>query len=321
MSVEDGQLRYGEESIPIRRIQCRGMSIRRIPWVALLASAALFATACQPTVDVSNAKVDLRTGLPPAPPVPPLVPVRPSAIKGKQVFEKIGCVVCHGPEGLGNGPLAANLKSPGKSLFTDFLALLGVQATGEKLPSRPANFHNTVAMRLNSPFSMYETVSRGRPNTAMPAFGPKEGYGATRYGTARLNDDDRWHVIFYEWTFATSPAEVARGKQLYQTRTVDIAGIPLTCVACHGAAGDGRGARDAELSRKLWGWARREGPGIFTDINILGQRKPTALFQAIVDGHGDMPSYRGKLSDEEIWALVSYIWTFVYEYPTPLSLK
>lgn len=297
------------------------MFIHKVPWVALLASAALLATACQPTVDVSNAKVDLRTGLPPAPPDPSLVPERPSAIKGKQVFETIGCVVCHGPEGLGNGPLAANLKSPGKSLFTDFLALFGVRATGEKLPSRPANFHNTVAMRLNSPFSMYETVTRGRPNTAMPAFGPKEGYGATRYGTARLGDADRWHVIFYEWTFATTPAEVARGKQIYETKTVDVAGFGLTCAACHGTTGDGRGERDADLSRKHWEWARRQGPGIFTDFNLMAQRKPTELFQAIVDGHGDMPSYRGKLSEEEIWAVVSYIWTFLYEYPARPSLK
>ncbi len=298
------------------------MFTRRIPWVALLASAALFATACQPTVDVSNATVDLRTGLPPAPPDPPVVPERPSAIKGKQVFEKTGCVVCHGPEGLGNGPLAANLKSPGKSLYTDFLALLGIRAAGEKLPSRPANFHNTVAMRLNSPFSMYETVTRGRPNTAMPAFGPRESYGASRYGTARLSDTERWHVIFYEWTFATTPAEVARGKQLYETKALEIGGVPLTCAACHGIGGDGRGsARDADLSRKLWGWARREGPGIFTNINLMAQRKPTELYQSIVDGRGEMPSYRGKLSDEEVWALVSYIWTFVYDYPTPPVTK
>lgn len=297
----------------------------RIRWVvlllALVATAALFTTACQPTVDVSNAKVDLRAGLPLAPAVPPEVPVRPSVVEGKQVFEKAGCVVCHGPEGLGNGPLAAALKSPGKSLYTDFLALFGVRAVGEQLPSRPANFHNAIAMRLNSPYSMYETVTKGRPNTAMPAFGPKASYGASRYGTSRLSDEARWHVIFYEWSFTTSPAEVARGKQLYETKLVDIGGIPLSCAACHGVAGDGRGLRDAELSQKYWEWARRQGPGIFTDINLMAQRKPTELYQTIVDGHGAMPAYRGKLSDDEIWALVSYIWTFVYDYPAVAPSK
>jgi mono/diheme cytochrome c family protein len=291
------------------------MFIRKVPWVALVASAVLFATACQSTVNVSNAKVDLRTGLPPAPPDPPEVPVRPAAIQGREVFEKTGCVQCHGPQGLGNGPLAAGLKSPGKSLYTDFLALFGIRAKGEQLPSRPANFHNTVAMRLNSPYSMYETVTRGRPNTAMPAFGPKAAYGATRFGSARLSDEARWNVIFHEWTFSTSPAEVARGKLIYETKLMDIGGTPLTCAACHGVRGDGRGSQDVELSQKLWGWARRQGPGIFTDINLMAQRKPTELYQSIVDGHGAMPGYRGKLSDEELWALVNYIWTFVYDYP------
>jgi hypothetical protein len=28
-----------------------------------------------------------------------------------------------------------------------------------------------------------------------------------------------------------------------------------------------------------------------------------------------MPSYRGKLTDEELWALVNYIYTFIYDYP------
>jgi len=296
------------------------MFFRNLPFVAILVSAAVLGAACQPTVDVAKAKVDLQAGLPTAPPDRPIAPIHPSAVAGKRVFETAGCVICHGPEGLGNGVAAANLTSPGKSLFTDFLRLLRIRATGEKLPSRPANFHNTVAMRLNSPITMYETVTRGRPNTAMPSFGPKVAYGATDFGK-RLTDAERWHVIFYEWTFATSPGEVARGKQIYESKTFDIAGTPMTCAVCHGSAGDGRGARDAELSRKLWGWARREGPGILTDFNLMVQRKPTELYQAIVDGRGDMPGYRDKLSPEEIWAVVNYIWTFVYEYPTPPSPK
>ncbi len=304
----------GEESHRPRRIQCRGMPFRGVAFLALMISGSLFVAACQPTVDVSNAKVDLHAGLPPAPPDPSLVPVHPSAIEGKKVFETAGCVICHGPQGLGNGVAAAGLKSPGRNPLTDFLGLFGIKAKGEQLPSRPANFHNTVAMRLNSPFSMYETVTRGRPNTAMPSFGPKAAYGATTFG-AHLTDAQRWNVIFYEWTFATSPEEVALGKQIYETKAFDFAGVPLTCAACHGPRGDGRGPKGIELSQKIWGWARHQGPGIFTDINLMAQRKPTELYQSIVDGSAEMPSYRGKLSDAEIWAVVNYIWTFVYGYP------
>src|SRR5881409_535181 len=154
-------------------------------------------------------------------------PIRPSAIEGSKVFLKAQCIVCHGPEGLGNGPAAANLKSPGKDLLTDFLSLIGIRAKGEQLPSHPANFHNVVQMRLNSPFSMYETVTRGRPHTAMPSFGPRPAYGAATFGV-RLTDEERWHVIFFEWAFSTTPAEVARGKQIYETRAMDVGGRMLT---------------------------------------------------------------------------------------------
>jgi hypothetical protein len=56
------------------------------------------------------------------------------------------------------------------------------------------------------------------------------------------------------------------------------------------------------------------GPGIFTDYNLLAQRKPSELFQRIADGHGLMPSYRSKLKEDEIWALVDFVRTFMYEW-------
>ncbi|HLE77461.1 MAG TPA: c-type cytochrome [bacterium] len=289
------------------------MSIRLISLLAIVLAGSILVSACQPTVGISRAMGDAR-GLDLAQPDAPIVPVRPSASTGKEVFQKAQCAVCHGPEGFGDGPAANTLTSPGKNLLTDFLRLFGINIPGDKLPSRPANFHNTVQMRLNSPFSMYETVTRGRPHTGMPAFGPRPAYGAATFGV-KLTDEERWHVIFYEFAFATTPAEVAAGKEIYETLEVEIGGQPLTCASCHGTAGDGRGPNGAALSRTLWNWARGQGPGIFTDISLMAQRKPTELFQSIMDGRGEMPGYRGKLRDDQVWALVNYIWTFVYDYP------
>ena len=290
------------------------MSVRSLP-IALLVLASLLLAGCQPTVSVSRATGRIAAP-PPAPKDASLIPVRPSAVEGARIFQRAQCVVCHGPEGRGDGPAAANLKSSGRNIMTEFFRLIGVRVQGEQLPSRPANFHNPVAMRLNSPFSMYETVTRGRPHTAMPAFpakGGKPGFGANTFGVS-LTNEERWHVVFHEWTFATSPEEVARGKAIYETKAVDVDGSALTCAACHGTAGDGRGPRGGVLAEELWGWARGHGPGIFTDINLLAQRKPTELFQGIRDGRGRMPGYRGKLSDDEVWALVNYIYTFIYDY-------
>jgi len=270
---------------------------------------------CQPTVRMRGEAAAVGAGLVEAPAPKPLVPVnpRPSAERGRVIFERT-CYVCHGVEGLGDGPSAASLVSRQKTPMTDFFKLLGMDVKGEQLPSRPANFHNQVAMRLNSPFMMFETIRLGRPHTAMPAFGPKPAYGALPF-SPRLADAQIWDVLFYEWSFATTPQTVAMARAIYQERAINTGVAAVTCAACHGTAGDGRGgARSGEMAAKVWGWRQQASAGVFTNATLMAQRKPSELYQRILNGRGLMPAYRGKLTEEEIWALVDYLWTFVYDY-------
>jgi mono/diheme cytochrome c family protein len=230
------------------------------------------------------------------------------------VYER-ACWPCHGNEGLGDGPAAAGLIAPHKNPMTDFFGMFGMKLRGEDLPSRPANFHNQVAQRLNAPVSLFETIKLGRPHTAMPAFGPKPAYGANR-GFPTLRDAQIWDVLFYVKTFSATPATVALGREVYRARALDIGGgRTATCAACHGPAGDGRGgALSGEMAGRVWGWATGDGHGIFTNVNLMLQRKPSELYQAIWTGRGLMPAYQGKLTEEEVWALVDYLWTFIYDY-------
>lgn len=288
---------------------------RRVARVVALVTVVAVLAGCQPTVGVRGPASSPGAGLRQAAPPTPLVPVnpRPSAQRGRVIFER-QCAVCHGVEGFGNGPAAAGLVAPQKNPMTDFFRLIGIRVQGERLPSRPANFHNQVAMRLNAPFVLFETVRLGRPHTAMPAFGPKPAYGANK-GSPTLKDHEIWDAVSYVWTFSTTPAAIALARETYQSRAIDIGGRSATCADCHGTAGDGRGgALSAEMAAKVWGWARQVAPGIFTHSNLLAQRKPSELYQRIADGHGLMPSYRGKLKEDEIWALVDYVRTFMWEY-------
>jgi len=104
--------RVGEESLCVRRIPDGGMSGRTIAALAAVMVGVLFMAACQPAVNVSRVPA-VRTGLPLAPKDPPLLPVdasgkpmHPSVAEGAKVFSKAQCLICHGPEGLGNGPAA-----------------------------------------------------------------------------------------------------------------------------------------------------------------------------------------------------------------------
>ncbi len=279
----------------------------------VLVTLATLTAGCQPTMRIRGQAATVGAGLTQAPAPEPLLPVRPSSERGRMQLEKV-CWPCHGNEGRGDGPAAAGLTAPHKDPMTDFFGMFGMKLRGENLPSRPANFHNQIQMRLNTPFSMFETIRLGRPHTAMPAFGPKPAYGANR-GFPELKDDQIWDVLFYEWTFATSPEAVGLGKEIYQGRAVDVGGRSVTCAACHGATGDGTGgALSAEMTSAVWGWSQKTSSGIFTDVNLMAQRKPSELFQRILDGRGLMPAYRGKLTEPEIWALVDYLWTLMYDY-------
>ncbi len=269
-------------------------------------AAALTLTACQPSIDVSGAKVS--RALPPAREVEIALvsdederPIVPDAIKGKQVFDA-NCAVCHGASGDGNGPMAATLKAPEKDVLTALLGLFHIEFKGEPLPSKPANFHNRELENVITPAILYETVTLGRPHTAMPAFGPEASFGANQAQV--LSNQERWDANAYEMQFRTTPEELSAAKHLYDEQ----------CAVCHGVNGDGKGPRGPEMAQQLWSWSRGEGPGIFTDINYIVQRNPSELSNAILDARGLMPGYRGKLSQEQINGLVDYVYTFFYKH-------
>ncbi|HKV45542.1 MAG TPA: cytochrome c [bacterium] len=290
-------------------ISMRGRSLEVRPGAlfALIASVAL--AGCQPSVNVSNAAVDRR--LPPPQSVEiPLVtdeneqPIVPDAVKGKQVFEA-NCAVCHGMSGTGNGPMSKTLVAPDIDVLTAFLGVFGITLHRTPLPSHPADFTNRDLENVISPAILFETVTEGRPHTAMPAFGAEASFGANKAQT--LKNEERWDANAYEMTFRTNPAELSAAKALYDQQ----------CAVCHGANGDGKGPRGPEMAAGLWSWSRGEGPGIFTDINYIAQRNPSELINAILDGQGFglMPGYRGKLTTAQINGLVDYIFAFFYKHP------
>jgi mono/diheme cytochrome c family protein len=88
----------------------------------------------------------------------------------------------------------------------------------------------------------------------------------------------------------SSATSIADGKEAYDAK----------CASCHGKKGMGDGPKSKTLDT---------ASGDFT-TPLFHAQTDGDLFYKTKTGRDDMPSYKSKLSDEEIWATVNYIRTF-----------
>ncbi|MES2027393.1 MAG: cytochrome c/FTR1 family iron permease [Pseudomonadota bacterium] len=106
------------------------------------------------------------------------VPLSPSKApdlgRGSALYQA-NCASCHGAQGHGDGPLAAQLNPPP-------IALSGHDRAKER-----------------SVFSLQQIISHGVAGTSMPSF-------------AQLSEDDRWAIAFFASTLSYSDADRKKGK-------------------------------------------------------------------------------------------------------------
>lgn len=107
------------------------------------------------------------------------VPNSPEVVrKGKELYDGKGtCFNCHGKDGDGNGPGAAQLN-----------------------PS-PRNFRHHGFWRHRTEGELFWVIKHGSPGTAMIGFGPV------------LSDEEIWSLIQYERTFAGSHGPGMMGRR------------------------------------------------------------------------------------------------------------
>jgi mono/diheme cytochrome c family protein len=85
-------------------------------------------------------------------------------------------------------------------------------------------------------------------------------------------------------------ASIKNGGDLYKKN----------CLSCHGKTGLGDGTKAAQLETF---------PGDFTSAAFQKQTDGE-LFYKSKTGRDEMPSFKGKIDDEDIWNLVNYMRTF-----------
>jgi mono/diheme cytochrome c family protein len=122
-------------------------------------------------------------------------------------------------------------------------------------------------------------------------------------------------VVAYFWQSNTTPETLANGKQLYAQN----------CAACHGENGAGDGvfadelAQTGEASMQTMEGAMNmvmQVPVDFTDPRRMLGASPALLQGKILRGGmgTGMPMWGSIFTEEQIWDLIAYIYSFQFEY-------
>ncbi len=128
---------------------------------------------------------------------------------------------------------------------------------------------------------------------------------------SQLSDSEIWDLVAWRWASNTTSEALRTGEELYAQN----------CAACHGQTGNGNGV----FARLVEGDTPADSssdfgheivsPTDFTDpIHMLGAAPARLHGKILRGGMGTgMPSWGLILTDEQVWAVVSYLSIFQFE--------
>lgn len=130
-----------------------------------------------------------------------------------------------------------------------------------------------------------------------------------------LTEEQRWNVVAYLWQSNTTSESLANGKQLYAQN----------CAACHGENGAGDGVFADDLAAVGESYMQTmegamnmmmQSPVDFTDPRRMLGASPALLQGKILRGGmgTGMPMWGAIFTEEQIWDLIAYIYSFQFEY-------
>ena len=179
------------------------------------------------------------------------------------------------------------------------------------VPDRRPSAARGAALGVDLPANL---VSR----SAYLARSPAETWQTLRVDstTASLSDDEVWDLVAWAWRSNTDDAALAEGASLFTQN----------CAACHGESGAGDGVIAPRIPDGMAGTIDVAGmdstspstpltPANFTDVSrMLGASSALLHGKMTRGGMGTgMPYWGPILTDEQMWSLVDYLWTFQFE--------
>ncbi len=172
------------------------------------------------------------------------------------------------------------------------------------------------------PRSMPSAISGQQLTTDLPFDQSTDYYRAnspyqafTDLSNTALTESQRWDVVASIWQSNTTPESLANGKQLYAQN----------CAACHGENGGGDGVfaddlvQAGEASMQTMSGAENmmmQTPIDFTNPTRMLGASPALLQGKILRGGmgTGMPMWGSIFTEEQIWDLIAYLYSFQFEY-------
>lgn len=209
--------------------------------------------------------------------------------RGRQVYEA-NCAVCHGVNGDGNGPAAANFITRPR----DFRAGL-------------FKFHSTPTGSLPTDDDLLRTITRGLRWTGMiarPDLSESERLAAARY-LKTFSPRFAAEKPLPRVKVAPRPRKTAeleaKGKILF--READ-------CVSCHGEDGQGDG-ESAKDMKDDWGYPIRPGNLTWRPLKRGSELEQIYLTIATGISGTPMPAFGDALDPIQTWSIVYYLESLV----------
>ncbi|HLO34221.1 MAG TPA: c-type cytochrome [Anaerolineales bacterium] len=167
-------------------------------------------------------------------------------------------------------------------------------------------------LATNFPISQFTEPAFYRANSPYQVF--------RKLDSTKLSDPEKWDMVSYIWQSNTAPAALAEGQQLYTQN----------CAACHGENGAGNGIFADDLqaagdlaSQSMAGDSNMtmQAPANFTDPKRMLGASPAILQGKILRGGmgTGMPMWGSIFTEEQIWNLIAYIYSFQFEYQGELQ--
>jgi len=129
---------------------------------------------------------------------------------------------------------------------------------------------------------------------------------------SNLTDGQIWDLVAWVWQQNTTAAMITTGQALYQR----------DCAACHGITGGGEGIfggadhENGNNGKTLPDGHSLEAPTNFQQEAHMFGASPALLQGKIIRGGmgTGMPSWGLIYTENQTWALVDYLWTYLFDY-------